>query len=364
MLSESELRVQVVQHGAAIRAAEAAVIDACAGQLEKLADGVSGGSQSAAAPRLLPATEPRGRAAWPAALQEAVATVLDQPDPSPPEGVCRADWDRVLEARRAEQATGSAPSPPAKLRRLGPQVEPEQIVVAVDEVLVRRPEKRLFWEHRVARVATTAGYRYVTGSGDSFLRTLLVLLALCGGRRWPVTLLSDGAEWLRLWLPELRRQLGNVTWILDWYHLRRKVAYRCTEMGRQREERREFTRAALRPLLRGDVIAAVDYLRTLAGNTRNEKARAELRDYLLERREAIPEYQKRRQRRQYIGSGWAEKGNDLLVARRQKRKGMHWSWPMSSGLVALRTLILNDEWDAYWDGTWQPFGLSPSACAR
>ena len=381
ILSESELRQLVCRHGQLIRAAEAAVADRCFDQLwGKDRTGQPGAGTALPAPgkealpevRLVPAGETRGRAAWPADLDAAVTTALAQPHPEPPEGVSRADWARVLAVRREECAERKEPEAqpalpprtPRQLARLGPQVGPEEVVVAVDEVLVRRRERRQWWEHRTARVATAAGHRYLSGTGESFLKQLLVLLALCGGWQWPVTVLSDGAEWLRLWLPELTQRLAMVRWVLDWFHLRRKVYQRASEMGRTREERRALTRELLRPLRRGQVEAACECLHGWAGTTRSETARAQLREYLQERKEAIPAYRERRERRQYIGSGWAEKANDLLVARRQKRKGMHWSQEMSVGLVALKTLILNEEWEAYWQGTWQPLGICPNACAR
>jgi hypothetical protein len=43
-----------------------------------------------------------------------------------------------------------------------------------------------------------------------------------------------------------------------------------------------------------------------------------------------------------------EKANDLLVARRQNGHGVHWSGEMSDSLAALRTLLLNREWEHYW----------------
>ncbi len=43
-----------------------------------------------------------------------------------------------------------------------------------------------------------------------------------------------------------------------------------------------------------------------------------------------------------------EKANEVLVARRQKRGGMHRSLPTSDGLAALRTLVLNGGWERYW----------------
>jgi len=51
---------------------------------------------------------------------------------------------------------------------------------------------------------------------------------------------------------------------------------------------------------------------------------------------------------QDIGSGDAEKANDLLVARRQTTQGMDWSEETSMALMRLRALRLNGDWDRYW----------------
>ena len=59
-------------------------------------------------------------------------------------------------------------------------------------------------------------------------------------------------------------------------------------------------------------------------------------------------YRQRRSERRYIGSAQVEKANDLLVARRQKNRGMQWSEATSDTLAALRTLMLNGGWDRYW----------------
>jgi len=67
--------------------------------------------------------------------------------------------------------------------------------------------------------------------------------------------------------------------------------------------------------------------------------------YLEARRTAIPCCRERHHQCQYIGSGQAEKANDLLVARRQKNQGMHWSEETSVALMRLRTLRLNGDWD-------------------
>ena len=74
-----------------------------------------------------------------------------------------------------------------------------------------------------------------------------------------------------------------------------------------------------------------------------------LQSYLRARQPFIPNYRQRRIDQRFIGSAHAEKANDLLVARRQKRGGMQWSLPTSDGLAALSTLSLNNGWTRYWD---------------
>src|SRR5205085_8089160 len=91
----------------------------------------------------------------------------------------------------------------------------------------------------------------------------------------------------------------------------------------------------------------------------NAKALEELAEYLREREEALPHYRERRATRQYLGSGQAEKANDLLVARRQKNRGAHWNLQTSEALAWLKALQLNHDWDAYWSA-----GRLPSLVAR
>ncbi len=81
---------------------------------------------------------------------------------------------------------------------------------------------------------------------------------------------------------------------------------------------------------------------------RNEAKLNELITYLQAREAWIPNYRQCRIEQRYIGSGHVEKANDLIVARRQKGRGMQWSAATSDALAALRTLLLNGGWDRYW----------------
>lgn len=144
------------------------------------------------------AKPPRRPATWAVELNQAVETALAQPEPKPPEGITASDWERVVQARQAD-TTAQAET----LRRLGPQVQPGEVVASVDEVPVRRPEKRRFLELGTAYVRTAEGYRYLSGSIEMVLRQLFLLLMLCGGSaKTKVVLLGDGARWIMRFFQE------------------------------------------------------------------------------------------------------------------------------------------------------------------
>jgi hypothetical protein len=333
VLSDTTVRTLVRQHGYLIRQAEQAELDRLVAQADL----------TLLRPQLVPAQTPRRRAGWPSELSAAVEAALQTETPRAPEGVSWADWERVLQARR-QDATLAVED----LRRLGPEVGADEVLVLADEVLTRTPVRRQFWDLRTACVITPAGRRYLSGTGGPFVTLLLVLVLVCAGRQRTALVVADGARWIREWFAALQTQLPHSTLILDWYHLRKK----CHELGsricRGRKEKVALLRPVYRHLWRGEVAAALAVLEGYRGQTRNEAVLDELLKYLRARQDSIPNYGQRRRERQYMGSGIVEKANDLLVAQRQKGAGMHWSVETSDALAALRTLMLNGGWERYW----------------
>ncbi len=333
VLSATQGRRWVRQHGQLIRQAEQAEVEALLARSDL----------TGLKPNLVSPHEPRRRAAWPAELNAAVEAALASPDPQPPEGVSTADWERVLAARRAEQDTSVS-----KLRKLGPEIQPHQVVAATDDVEVRKPERRKWWSLRTARIATRDGYRYLSGSGETVLQQLYLLILLCGGAMALVTLLGDGASWIRTFFAECLAHLPYKELILDWWHLRKKCYDLTSMICRGRKAKAILLGRLLVRLWHGQVEAAIECLEAYRPEAKNEEKLNELIQYLSARCPYIPNYGDRRAHRQFIGSGHGEKANDLLVACRQKKKGMHWSWETSDALAALRTLLLNGGWDLYW----------------
>ena len=333
ILAATTIRALVRTHGQIIRHAEQAEVTALL-EREDLA---------ALTPQLVPAQRPRRRAGWPTELNAAVDAALITGSARPPPGVTTADWERVLTVRREEHTRSVA-----ELRHLGPEVASDQVLTTTDEVLTRKLARRRFWELRTARVMTTEGSRYLSGTGDGFLLLLLVMVLLCAGRRRVVVLLADGARWIRNWFAALSVLRAESSMILDWYHLRKK----CADLGSMICHGRKVKKALLGPLYRalwqGEVSAAIALLEAYRPQARNAERLEELIQYLHDRQRYIPNYRQRRRERQYIGSGHVEKANDLIVAKRQKGAGMHWSLETSDALAALRTLMLNGGWERYW----------------
>jgi hypothetical protein len=332
LLSDTTLRTLVRQHGQALREAEHAEA------LELLARP----DLATLTPALTTSPQPRGRAAWAPELAAAVAAALAAGTERAPEGVSPADWARVL-ARHQQEPERSV----AQLRTLGPQVQPDEVLVVPDEVCTRKTSGG-FWELRTARVRTSTGTRYVSGTGSSFLTVLLVLVLVCAGRDRRLLLVADGARWIRTWAQQLAERWPQTQLLLDWFHLRKRCSEWASMCCRGRKAKAALLRPVYRHLWRGEVSAAIACLEAYRPETRSEEWLDKLIAYLREREPYIPHYGERRRTSQYIGSGQVEKANDQIVAQRQKGAGMRWSLDTSDALAALRTLQLNGGWDAYW----------------
>jgi hypothetical protein len=153
---------------------------------------------------------------------------------------------------------------------------------------------------------------------------------------------------VRVFFTETLAHIRDKTRLLDWYHLHQKCTEQCSRICRGKQAKARLLLRLYRRLWRGEVVAAIAVLEAYRPKAKNAEVLDTFVAYLQAREAWMVNYRQRRIEQQYIGSGQVEKANDLIVARRQKGRGMQWSWDTSDALAALRTLMLNQGWEQYW----------------
>ncbi len=157
--------------------------------------------------------------------------------------------------------------------------------------------------------------------------------------------ITDGARAIR------QRRIAifgaGVTVILDWYHLCKKLRQLMSMIAVDKVEKLMHLKFLIPQLWQGKVTIALDYLRTQV-RVRNLEKWSELIGYLEKHHSEIINYNRRRLVGRTIGSGRMEKGVDLTVGRRQKKKAMSWRPKGSRALSLLRIVELNGQWQQLW----------------
>jgi hypothetical protein len=156
----------------------------------------------------------------------------------------------------------------------------------------------------------------------------------------PLVALTDGASSIR---SDLTALFGaNVTIILDWYHLEKRVYQHLSMSAHSQSERESWEKQVLGFLWHGKTEEAVAFLRSVSA--RNPQRIDELVGYLEKHASEIIDYGRRAATGKWIGSGRMEKAVDQVIGMRQKKKGMSWTKQGSQTLAALKIVELNGEW--------------------
>lgn len=144
-----------------------------------------------------------------------------------------------------------------------------------------------------------------------------------------VVAITDGARHLK---KEIKEVFGKqVRHILDWYHLEAKVYQLMTQIAPNRQVKEKMQEMIIQELWRGESEQAIKLIAEI--EARNQIKQEELKGYLGKNKDYIINYEKRKEAKKVIGSGRMEKQNDVIVAHRQKRKGMSWSKSGSRNLA-------------------------------
>ena len=234
----------------------------------------------------------------------------------------------------------------------------KEIILMMDDVGVKaqKPHKKVA---RVAndakRLDTTvvliednkAGFHYATKGINKAGETIYPIeKAIIDGvsqyhdmsKLLPVVAITDGARSIRLVLQSI---FGiNVCIILDWYHLQLKVKNLMSMIATNKVDKMLYINDLKQLLWTGNVSESMIYIDNIT-RVKNHEKKKELHDYIEKHQSEIIDYGKRQAAKKTIGSGRGEKANDLVVAHRQKKKGMAWSKTGSASLAIIKVNQIN-----------------------
>lgn len=159
-----------------------------------------------------------------------------------------------------------------------------------------------------------------------------------GQQALPIVAITDGARSIRLFLVAVFGPGGCI--ILDWYHLQKKVTDLLSMIAVNKGEKQQYVQQISALLWRGEVQKARASIESMP-QVKNTLKQAELLGYLAKHEKEIIDYERRKSIGKTIGSGMVEKANDVIVAKRQKKKGMSWSKKGSRALAILKVEQLN-----------------------
>ena len=225
ILSDTTIRSLIRTHGQLIRRAEQTDVAALATRDDLATLDL----------QVLPHDQPRRRAGWPAERNAAVDAALAAAQACPPLGVSWADGERVVAARREEGSWSVE-----ELRHLGPALEPEQVLLTVDEGLTPRCKDGRCSELRPARVTPPRGSRSIRGVGSTFLQQGHCVVGLALGVLSSLLRMADGARWIRSFFLETLASIAHKTMLLDWHHRRQKCLEMTSRICRGREAQRQL----------------------------------------------------------------------------------------------------------------------------
>jgi len=193
--------------------------------------------------------------------------------------------------------------------------------------------------------------RYVATFGDSEGIGVLAYAAayqLGAERAERQVVIGDGAAWIKT---QAQWHFPAAVKILDWAHLARAVhqAIRAARPGKGRkEERRQLHRQLEEQLWHGEVDAALEALRGLRPREGEPVVLLEEAiSYVRGQRSWLGNYQEWREAGYPVGSGMVERAVELVINRRLKRRGGRWRRVNADAVVALRVLILNQQWEGH-----------------
>lgn len=161
--------------------------------------------------------------------------------------------------------------------------------------------------------------------------------------------ITDGAKCLRAGFDKLLSFRRDKVFILDWYHLKKRVDELCSMAFKGKKEVKKEIKCLITGMLWvGNVEDAIKYVESFdSKKIANESKRQELLGYLRSRNDSIPCYALRKLVGAPYTSTDVEKTNDTLVSEREKGRGMSFSTKGSEALAYLKAAFVNGDYESW-----------------
>ena len=158
------------------------------------------------------------------------------------------------------------------------------------------------------------------------------------------SVIGDGARWIST---IAEHHFPYAIRILDLWHLEHPV-WKALRVSVPSDEVGEVGHTLMDLLVRGRTAETLRELVKLVNRYETDALR-ELTVYVSNNAEWICDYDSLRSEGYPVGSGAVEKAVDIVINRRLKgRRGMRWWRVCADGVVALRVLMLNNDWNSTW----------------
>jgi len=186
---------------------------------------------------------------------------------------------------------------------------------------------------------------------EAFGRFLYALAQRCGVERaQEVVVLGDGARWIRHVVED---HFPQATQIVDLYHAREHVWNVANAVyGSGTPQAAAWAKQADERLTHGqieDLVHLIEQLPSIPALPGASRSIPEIEtEYFLSNAQRM-RYPTFRAKGMHIGSGIAEAACKTVVSTRAKKSSMRWTPDGLDAVLALRTAVLNQSYDSFWD---------------
>ena len=188
-------------------------------------------------------------------------------------------------------------------------------------------------------------------SAEEFGRFLYALAQQCGlDRALEIVVLGDGARWIRRLVEE---HFPGAVHIIDLYHAREHVWNVANAVhGSATPSGAAWAKQADDLLTHGKIEQLIEMIENLpvvpaAPDASRSVPQIEA-DYFRSNAERM-RYPACRAKGMHIGSGIADAACKTVVSTRAKRSGMRWTPDGLDAVLALRTSVLSQSYDSFWE---------------